>query len=120
MLESIFYAVLLILVLAGIVSVVNYLLLKILMPKKGGKYILLVPHDASGSDVAGLVYLLSMSFGIFGSFRNVKVTVVDCGMCDTASEMCKILCDESKNIEMCNCDEICELIKHSQLPKEVN
>lgn len=120
MLESIFYAVLLIFVLAGIVSVVNYLLLKILMPKKGGKYILLVPPDASGSDVAGLVYLLSMGFGIFGGFSNVKVTVVDCGMCETAAEMCTILCDESRNIEMCGCDEICEIIKHSQLPKEGN
>lgn len=118
MLESIFYAILLIFFIIGIVSSINFLLLKILMPKKGGKYILLVPPDASGSDVAGLVYLLSMRFGIFGNFRNVKVTVVDCGMCETAAEMCKILCDESKNIEMCDCDEICNYIKSTQLSKD--
>ncbi|MEG0979413.1 MAG: hypothetical protein RR911_00725 [Oscillospiraceae bacterium] len=118
MLESIFYAVLLVLILAGIVSIINFLLLKILMPRKGGKYILLVPPDTSGSDVAGLVYLLSMRFGVFGNFHNVKVTVVDCGMSEMASEMCRILCDDGKNIEMCNCDEICDYIKHTQLSKD--
>jgi hypothetical protein len=117
MLESIIYAVVLIFLLAGIISIVNYLLLRILIPKKGGEYILLIPPDASGSDVAGLVYLLSLGFGMFGSFRNVKVTVVDCGMCESAAEMCRILCDDSDNVEMCSCDEICEVIKRSELLK---
>lgn len=119
MLESVIYAIFLILLIAGIVSIINFLLLKILMPKKGGKYLLLVPPDASGSDVAGLVYLLSMRFGLFSNFRNVKVTVVDCGMCDTAAEMCKILCDDSKNIDMCSCDDIGDIIQQTQLPNDL-
>ncbi len=111
MLESILYAMFLVLIISGIVSIINFFLLKLLMPKKGGKYILLIPPDATGGDVAGLVYLLSMRFGIFGSFRNVNVTVVDCGMCDAAAEMCKILCDDSENVDMCDCNEICDIIQ---------
>ena len=118
MFRDIMVAISIAFIFIGVLSVLNYILLKILMPKKGGSYVLIVPPDSSGGDVAGLVYNLALKFGVFGLFKNIKIKVVDCGMSEDAKEMCDVLQKQSENIEVCNCNEIFEDIENTRFTKE--
>jgi hypothetical protein len=101
-------------------TVISWFVLRYLIPKKGGNYILLVPPEASGSDVAGFIYMLSMRYGILGYFNNINLTVADCGMCDSAAEMCDFICEGCDNIKVCSCEEIYDVILSEQLQKKRN
>lgn len=117
MFEDIMFAISIIFATIGVVSILNYILLRVLVPKRGGSYILVISPESTGSDVAGLVYYLSLRFGIFGLFRKIKIKVVDCGMSEEAKEMCSVLKKQSSNIEVCSIKDIYQDIDDTRFTK---
>lgn len=115
MLESILYAFLIIFVLIGLVFTINCILLRILLPKKKGKYLLIIPSDAKGSEVAGLVYSLYMRLNMFGELRSVKIALIDSGLSDEALEMCNMLCRYNSDIELYKIEELDNLINSQKI-----
>lgn len=102
MFEEIMYAISIIFLFIGLISVINIILFKILVPKKSGSYIIVVPQNATGEDVGGLAYYLSFTLGLLGMFSKVHIRVIDCGMSKETKDICNNLIKNRSNIEICD------------------
>ena len=118
MAEGIFYSVVLLFVLIGIVAVLQWIMLRLITPKGKAKIFMVVPVSKDDEDAELLLRSANLRANIMGSNCCGEVLVVDCGMDDTLRSICKSASRDFNNVKVCSCDELVGLINNHGLQKD--
>ena len=107
MIKEIISLICLLLVFLGLVALAYYIILRILRPKKSGKYIVLISADGSSSDAADRLCSEYMRLELLGEQLKGSVVVLDGGMTYEERRRCEEFCRISNNVYVCS---PCELL----------
>ncbi len=111
MLQGLLYLFLFILVLLGISSLIQEVLLRIFVPKRNRKTLLILPI---GEDVKQAEYILrgaEMYAKILGDRLCGHIIIVDCGMDTQTQAICAALCRDLDGMEVCTCEELQRILQ---------
>ncbi len=106
MTKEIISVICLLLVFFGLIALAYYIILRILRPKKGGKYAVLIAADEGSADVADRLCSEFMRLELLGELSNGCVVAIDCGMTNEERRRCEEFCRETKNVFVCCPDEL--------------
>lgn len=106
MFESIMLSVLAILAAIGLVSLIYFLLLRLIRPAKNEKYIILSVFDETSENVtANISFVYSRIFSM-GDLRHCKIIAVDNGMSETQRDNLEAAFSDEGIVKICKKDEL--------------
>lgn len=106
MIKETISAICLLLVFLSLVALAYYIILKILRPKKSGKYIVVISADDSSDDAADRLCSEYMRLEMLGEISFGNVVLLDLGMSYDERRRCEELCRETKNVYVCELREL--------------
>ena len=96
--------VLLLLVLLGLVYIMRLIMMQLLSPEKESDFVILVPISGHREDAELILRSAAARVRWFGRRRTV-ITVLDCGMDEETTQLCRRLCREIRCAEMISREE---------------
>jgi len=109
MLLGLFYGLLAILTLTGLVTLIYYFASRFMHEQSGAAYFVLLPVHAHSRDAAGLMYAESLRLSLLGSRCRGQVIALDFGIPPQARRSCEMLCFTCDNIHICKPEELSAL-----------
>ncbi len=114
MINEILSLICLIIVFMGLVALGYYIILRILRPKKGGSYSLVIAADSNSGDIEDRICSEFMRMEILGECARGSIITLDIGMTAEQRRRCEEFCRETKGVFVCSPDKLSELIKTIQ------
>ncbi|MDR2524682.1 MAG: hypothetical protein LBC83_00585 [Oscillospiraceae bacterium] len=108
MLDIFIYGFLIFSMLLGIIAAVYLLMMRLLRPKAPGRFIVVIPGGATGTDLASLVCAARMRLGLLGDIARSEVIALDCGLPEASRRQCEALCHEMDHVRICSPEELLE------------
>ncbi len=92
----------------GIVSVIKWLVLKIVAPTNGDSRLYAVMLSGSSADIE--LQMAIETLGWDSGLNNVRAYAIDCGINEECKETCYALCKGSR-IRLLTVNDFCEMLK---------
>lgn len=108
--HTIIYLLLIFFVLLGVVSGIYLLMMRILRPKAPGRFVVIIPPQASQADAAALLCAARLRLGLMGDLVHSEVLALDCGMPAQARLECEELCRSLERTALVKPEELAEKI----------
>lgn len=108
--ENIYYLFVIVTCVLGISTFLQWIVVKVLTPKKGPKAVLILPLTAEKDDVELVLRSTELRARLMGSKLCDEIIAVDCGMDEETREICKTTCEVLGSIRLCKKDELMEIV----------
>jgi len=115
--HAIIYVLLIFFVLVGVVSSIYLLMMLILHPKATGRFVVVIPPQASQADVAALLCAARLRVGLMGDLARSEVLALDCGMPKRTREECEALCRELDRTALVRPEELLSKLTVAEEPQ---
>lgn len=106
MLETIFYAILLLLTVLGVVFCAREFMLLLLVPPKRKGISIVIPISGHSEDIEYTVMCVVKRNRWFDRFKNANIILLDCGIDEDTRQICVMLCKRFKELKMAQAGEL--------------
>ncbi len=106
MAQVLLYCLMLLFVLIGIVAVIYYIMVRILHPREGECYSVVIPVYNGNDEDAGMIYAAHMRLCLIGDAKRSRVIAVDMGVNDDSRRLLEDMCKEIERTELCLPNEL--------------
>lgn len=110
MLEKLYFIAVLILVLIGLTSIIQWIILKILTPKHSPKPIILIPMGENETDAELILRSVNFRAKMLGDRFCKKVIILDKGMDEETQLLCRKACEDFDEITVCKIEDLSRIL----------
>lgn len=110
MLEAIFGAVFVALILLGTLALAYAFMFRMLMPDDNSNYYIVIPSSFCCDDIATTAYSLRTKIQLMGDSKRAKVLVVDMGMDEAQKLSCLNICRNTNGIYLVKSQDVKDII----------